>query len=60
MRQVTPRQPQKTCYNFTVPKNPAQRRPKADVLKIDGDWKDAVRRSFGAKNAAGGWPKAGE
>jgi hypothetical protein len=49
-----------------MPKKPApkkakaKRGPKADVLKIDGDWKDAVRRSFGAKKPAGGWPKAGK
>jgi hypothetical protein len=34
--------------------------PKVDVLKIDGDWQDAVRRSFQAKRPAGGWPKTGK
>ena len=44
-----------------MPKKPeAKHGPKPDVLKIDGDWQEAVRRSFQAKKPAGGWPKAGE
>jgi hypothetical protein len=44
-----------------APKKPkAKTGPKAEVLKIDGNWKDAVRRSFQAKKPAGGWPKAGK
>ena len=31
--------------------------PKPDVLKIDGDWQDAVEKSFQNKKPAGGWPK---
>jgi hypothetical protein len=42
-------------YRTTV-----QRSLRADVLKIDGNWQDAVRRSFQAKKLAGGWPKAGK
>jgi len=38
----------------------AQRSRRADVLKVDGNLQDAVRRSFQAKKPAGGWPKAGK
>ena len=45
---------------LTMPKKPAPKKPKkakpgpkADVLKIDGNWQDGVRRSFGAKKPAG-------
>jgi hypothetical protein len=31
--------------------------PKADRLKIEGDWKDAVRRAIGQPKPASGWPK---
>jgi len=31
--------------------------PKPDVLKIDGNWQDAVKKSFQKKKPAGGWPK---
>jgi hypothetical protein len=50
----------------SMPKKPAPKKPKAktgpkaEVLKIDGNWQDAVRRSFQAKKPAGGWPKAGK
>jgi hypothetical protein len=31
--------------------------PKPDLLKIDKDWKDAVKDSFTKKKPATGWPK---
>jgi hypothetical protein len=34
--------------------------PKPETLKIDGNWQDAVRRSFQVKKPKGGWPKAGK
>jgi hypothetical protein len=35
----------------------AKRGPKADVLKIQGTWQDAVRKSLQKKKPAEGWPK---
>jgi hypothetical protein len=35
----------------------AKRGPKLDALKIEGDWQDAVKKSFQKKKPAGGWPK---
>jgi hypothetical protein len=46
-----------------MPKNPpkppksAAPGPKPDMLKIDGNWQDAVKKSFAKKKPAGGWPK---
>jgi hypothetical protein len=31
--------------------------PKPDTLKIDGDWRDAVKKSLEKKRPATGWPK---
>jgi len=31
--------------------------PKPDLLKIDGDWQDAVKKSLEKKKPAEGWPK---
>ncbi len=33
------------------------RGPKPDLLKVEGDWKAAVKRSFSKKKPATGWPK---
>ena len=42
----------------TAKKTPEiQRGPKPDLLKIDGDWKDAVKKSLAKKKPAVGWPK---
>jgi hypothetical protein len=30
---------------------------KPDILKIDGNWEDAVKKSFQKNKPAGGWPK---
>jgi hypothetical protein len=34
-----------------------KRGPVPDVLKIDGNWKDAVKKSLAKKKPAAGWPK---
>jgi len=31
--------------------------PKPDVLKIEGDWQDAMNKSLRKKKPAVGWPK---
>jgi hypothetical protein len=31
--------------------------PKPDLLKIEGNWQAAVKKSFGKKKPATGWPK---
>ncbi|HEY9159346.1 hypothetical protein [Candidatus Binatus sp.] len=31
--------------------------PAPDVLKIEGNWKDAVTKALQAKKPAAGWPK---
>jgi hypothetical protein len=31
--------------------------PKPDVLKIEGDWKAAIKKSLQKKKPAEGWPK---
>jgi hypothetical protein len=31
--------------------------PKPGILKIEGDWKDAMKRTLGKKRPMGGWPK---
>jgi len=43
------------------PKKPTKQRatpgPKADTLKIEGDWRDAVKKSLKKKKPAQGWPQ---
>jgi hypothetical protein len=36
---------------------PVKRGPKPDLLKIDGNWEAAVRKSLAKKKPATGWPK---
>ena len=31
--------------------------PKPEVLRIEGDWKDAMRKLISKKRPVGGWPK---
>ncbi len=31
--------------------------PKPEVLKIEGNWKDAMRKLTSKKRPVGGWPK---
>lgn len=40
-----------------TPPAPLKRGPKPDLLKIEGDWKDAVKKSLAKKKPATGWPK---
>jgi hypothetical protein len=41
----------------TACKTPEKRGPKPDTLKIEGDWKDAVKKSLEKKKPPTGWPK---
>jgi hypothetical protein len=38
----------------TVPKPPG---PAPEVLKIEGDWKEAMKKLISKKRPEGGWPK---
>jgi hypothetical protein len=40
-----------------TPPAPLKRGPKPDLLKIEGDWGDAVKKTLGKKKPAAGWPK---
>lgn len=31
--------------------------PKPEVLKLEGNWQDAVKKSLAKKKPPGGWPK---
>jgi len=35
----------------------SKRGPKPEVLKLNGDWKDAIKRAFQKKRPKQGWPK---
>jgi hypothetical protein len=39
------------------PKRTAQPGPKADRLKLEGNWRDAMKKSLGKKKPAQGWPQ---
>lgn len=39
------------------PTTPVKRGPKPDTLKIEGNWKAAVKKSLAKKKPANGWPK---
>ena len=39
------------------PSSKAKPGPKPDVLKINGNWEDVVKKSLGKKKPATGWPK---
>jgi hypothetical protein len=41
----------------TAKKAPSKRGPKADTLKIEGNWEDAVKKTLGKKKPSEGWPK---
>lgn len=34
-----------------------KRGPKPDLLKLEGDWTDAVKKTLTKKKPVGGWPK---
>ncbi len=38
-------------------KQPAKTGPKPDTLKIEGNWKKAVKKSLAKKKPLTGWPK---
>jgi hypothetical protein len=38
-------------------KKSAKTGPKPGTLKIEGNWKDAVKKSLSKKKPTGGWPK---
>jgi len=44
-----------------MPKNPTRRKnnpgPAPELFKIEGDWKDAVKKALKVKKPPGGWPK---
>jgi hypothetical protein len=42
---------------MTAKKQPAKRGPKATTLKIEGDWRDAIKKTLGKRKPADGWPK---
>jgi len=49
---------QKKAAKRKAPLHPASAPgPKPDMLKIRGNWKDAVRQSLQKKKPAEGWPK---
>lgn len=35
----------------------AKRGPKPEMSKIEGDWQDAIKRSFQKQRPTNGWPK---
>jgi len=39
-------------------KKKAKPGPKAEVLKLEGDWRENIKKSFQAVKSAKGWPKA--
>jgi hypothetical protein len=39
------------------PKKPTTPGPKADLVKLSGNWRDAIKRSLAKKKPASGWPK---
>lgn len=38
-------------------KNKIPRGPKPEVLKIESEWEDAVKKSLSKKKPTAGWPK---
>jgi hypothetical protein len=41
----------------TAKKAAIKRGPQPDLLKIEGDWKSAVKKSLVKKKPVSGWPK---
>jgi hypothetical protein len=55
-------EPRHDLGSEVMPKNPKQSvkgkpGPKPQYLKIEGDWRDAVKRAVRKKKPAEGWPK---
>lgn len=40
------------------PKTRGKRGPKMEFLKLDGNWKDEIQKSFQKQKPKEGWPKA--
>jgi hypothetical protein len=38
-------------------KKPAKTGPKPDTLKIEGKWREAIKKSLSKKKPPDGWPK---
>ena len=36
---------------------PKKRGPKPEILKLEGNWKDAIKESLRKQRPPGGWPK---
>jgi hypothetical protein len=47
----------KAVNNSNHSKKKATPGPKADRLKLHGNWQDAVKKSLEKKKPASGWPK---
>lgn len=41
----------------TPKKAPAKRGPKMEYFKLNGNWKDAIKKSFQKVKPKGGWPQ---
>jgi hypothetical protein len=39
-------------------RKPKPRGPKPETLKLEGNWKDAIKKSLRKNRPPGGWPKA--
>jgi hypothetical protein len=40
------------------PIKPATPGPKPEILKLEGNWKDSIKKSLEKKKPAEGWPRA--
>jgi hypothetical protein len=50
--------PKKVAKTQKISKSKAKTGPKPEVLKLEGNWKDNIKKSFQAVKPAKGWPKA--
>jgi hypothetical protein len=49
--------PKKVAKTPKSAKSKAKTGPKPEVLKLEGDWQDNIRKSFQTVKPAKGWPK---
>jgi hypothetical protein len=54
---ATKKAAKKASKRTSAAKVGARRGPKPDTLKIEGDWKEAMRRSLQKKKPPEGWPQ---
>jgi hypothetical protein len=54
MPKSKPRKPAKSKRRAKPRETPG---PKPDILRIEGDWQDAIKKSLQKKKPAKGWPK---